>query len=342
MENSLFLKALSGENQGSRPPVWIMRQAGRYMASYRKIKEKYSLLEMFSHQDLIVEISLLPIKELGVDAAIIFSDILLPLQILGYQIGFDKNAGPKVSPQKMLFPSKDVFSIERLQSHFSFLENSLQALRKELTVPLIGFCGAPFTLASYILEPHSHHLMKETKRALYQEPELFFSFLDLLADLIIEYALFQYRAGAQVIQIFDSWAGVLDRDSFVKCSSFYLSKIVSRLKRENIPVIIFCRGSSLFVKELIDVAPKGISFDWHRPLEELARQLPRNIALQGNLDPDVLKAPLRVIQEKTKALLHAMKEESRFIANLGHGISPDLPFEGVKCFVDTVKEFTYQ
>lgn len=338
---SIFLEALQGKNSFQRPPVWLMRQAGRYMPSYRKLKDYYSLMEMFTQQDLIVEITLLPIKELQVDAAIIFSDILLPLKILGYKLNYEKGTGPSVEPKQFLFP-KERFFREKMECEFLFLKESLKMLRKELVVPLIGFCGAPFTLASYILEPKDHHLMRETKKLYYQKPELFFSFLDCLCDLVIEYALFQVEAGAQVIQIFDSWSGVLDKSGFSKCSTHYLSKIVKTLKKKNIPVILFCRGSCLFVDELVKCDPTAISFDWHLPIHELACKVPGHIALQGNMDPEFLKAPFSTIEKMTLQYLESMRMEKRFIANLGHGVLPDLPYEAVKCFVDTVRNFSYQ
>ena len=335
-KDSLFLKALRAENE-ERPPVWLMRQAGRYMSSYQKIRKKHLLLEMFHHPDLITEITLLPIQELDVDAAILFSDILIPLEALGFSLSYDTGKGPQVFPK--IFDIHKLPSIYNLKEQFAFITDAIHALKKTLKVPLIGFCGAPFTLASYILEEDSHHLLRATKSALYRNPRDFHSLLEKLTDLVIAYAKLQIDAGVDAIQIFDSWAGVLDEESFMTCSIYYLKKILKALESTKIPIILFCRGSSLFVKELADLKPTALSFDWHRPLHILKESVPYPIALQGNLDPDILRAPLNIIKKKTEELVSSMQGEKRFIVNLGHGVSPDLSEDAVKCFVDTVKSF---
>jgi uroporphyrinogen decarboxylase len=331
LKDSLFLQALQGKNRG-RPPVWLMRQAGRYLSSYRKIRTCYSLSELFHHEELIQEITMLPINELGVDAAILFSDILIPLEALGFSVAYEQ--GPVVFPKTCVVPC---IATASLKEQFGFLFRAVQGLKKNLTVPLIGFSGAPFTMASYILEQDAHHLLKKTKTALYTQPEAFFSLLDQLAELVIAYLKMQIEAGVDALQIFDSWAGHLDTESFRRCSVYYLDKILNALKATKIPVIIFCRGSSLFVEELVDLHPSALSFDWHKPLSDLKKRVPYPIALQGNLDPDVLRAPFAVIQAKTKKMLASMEGETRFIVNLGHGVAPDIKEEAVKCFVDTVQ-----
>lgn len=336
-KDSLFLKALKAENE-QRPPVWLMRQAGRYMSSYQKIRKKNSLLEMFHHKDLITEITLLPIQELDVDAAILFSDILIPLQALGFSLEYDTGKGPQVFPK--VFDIYKLSAIEDLKERFSFIVNAIHNLKRTLKVPLIGFCGAPFTLASYILETESHHLLRATKGMLYRNPEGFHALLEKLTDLVIAYVKMQIEAGVDVIQIFDSWAGVLDEESFMTYSVCYLRRILKALEDTNIPIILFCRGSSLFVKELAELKPTGLSFDWHRPLHILKESVPYPIAIQGNLDPDILRAPFNVIKRKTRELLFSMQGEKRFIVNLGHGVSPDLSEEAIKCFVDAVKNFS--
>jgi uroporphyrinogen decarboxylase len=335
-KDSLFLKALRAENE-QRPPVWLMRQAGRYMASYQKIRKKHSLLEMFHQESLITEITYLPVKELDIDAAILFSDILIPLEALGFSVEYDTGMGPQVYPKTFDIAK---FPAINLQERFDFITKSIQSLKRTLKIPLIGFSGAPFTMASYILETESHHLLRATKSYLYRNPKGFHALLEKLTELVIAYLKLQIEAGVDSIQIFDSWAGVLDQESFMTCSVYYLSKILEALKNTNIPIIIFCRGSSLFAKELSTLKPAALSFDWHKPLHILKEKVPHPIALQGNLDPDILRAPLDMIKKKTQELLHSMQGEKRFIVNLGHGVSPDLSEDAVKCFVDTVKSFT--
>lgn len=335
-KSSLFLKALACQND-QRPPVWIMRQAGRYMSSYKKLREKHSLATMFHDPELIYNVTMLPIDELHVDAAIVFSDILLPFEAFGGKVIYENDKPPHVVLHHPLHALK-LPSQEELKEIFAYLLSAMKALKKTLNVPLIGFCGAPFTLVSYLLETSSHHLMRKTKTLMYQDPHMLHQWLSLLTDLIIDYAIIQIQAGADVIQLFDSWAGVLDQQHFETCCALYLKKILQALKPYQVPVIIYCRGSCLFAKELAALYPDCISFDWHRPLPEIASKIPSTIALQGNIDPDFLRAPLSQIRSQTQAFLTSMRHEKRFIANLGHGVLPDLPYDGVKCFVDTVLE----
>lgn len=343
VKDSLFLQALKAQNQ-HRPPVWLMRQAGRYLASYRKVRKDHTLSEMFHHEELIKHITALPVHELGVDAAIVFSDILLPLEALGYSIDYEQ--GPRVTFQdgalqgetslKTLLSQQQKIPMEK---QFAFLVHAIQDLKKILHVPLIGFAGAPFTMATYIFETQAHHLLKKTKTYLYQETQALFQLLDTLSDVVIAYLKIQIDAGVDAVQIFDSWAGVLDQEYFCRCSIHYLRKILKALEPTGIPIILFCRGSSLFVEELVTLRPSAISFDWHRPIQELKNKVPYPIALQGNLDPDLLRAPLEVIKQKTEEMLLAMRGETRFIANIGHGVMPDISEDAVKCFVDTVQKF---
>jgi uroporphyrinogen decarboxylase len=270
-----------------------------------------------------------------VDAAIVFSDILLPFEALNCHVIYENDKPPRVLLHKGSVETLQKPPYEELKGQFSYLLQAMMSLRKRLKVPLIGFCGAPFTLASYLLETSSHHLMRKTKTYLYKEPEKFHKLLSLLADLIIDYAKMQIEAGAEAIQLFDSWACVLDHQQFQNCCAFYLKKIVDALKPLHIPVIIYCRGSCLFAKELNAIYPNALSFDWHRPIEEISKMISPKIALQGNLDPDFLRAPLAQIEKVTREFLIAMRHEKRFILNLGHGVLPDLSYDAVKCFVET-------
>jgi uroporphyrinogen decarboxylase len=333
-KESLFLNALACRNT-ARAPVWIMRQAGRYMPSYKRLREKYSLEKMFHTPELIEQVTLLPIDELNVDAAIVFSDILLPFEALGCKVVYENDKPPRVLLNNQTLESLALPSYQDLKAQFVYLQQAFMSLKKTLRVPLIGFCGAPFTLASYLLESSSHHLMRKTKTYLYQHPEKMHQLLALLTDLVIEYAKMQIEAGAEVIQLFDSWAGVLDTSMFNQCCVHYLKKIVEALRPLNIPIIIYARGSCVFANELAGIHPSAISFDWQRPLEDIAKIIPSNIALQGNLDPDFLRAPLGQIEKVTREFLKTMRHEKRFILNLGHGVLPDLSYDAVKCFVET-------
>ncbi|MCH9631407.1 MAG: Uroporphyrinogen decarboxylase [Chlamydiia bacterium] len=333
LQNTLLLDALQGRNH-SRPPVWLMRQAGRYMPSYQKIKEKHSLLDMFQHEELITKITLLPVDELDIDAAILFSDILLPLQALGFDL-FYGTQGPKLSPSEFSIDTLKCPSKEEMQSKFSFVSNSVRLLKKELKIPLLGFSGAPFTLASYLLDSDKHHILRNTKVMMYKDPAAFSKLLELMADIAILYLRIQVDAGVDAVQIFDSWAGVLDPFSYEQYCVKYLKKILKALP--DVPVIVFSRGSCHYVKELISLSPTAISFDWQSSLTDLKKLVPEHIAIQGNLDPDFLQAEKNCIKQKVFSTLKEMENDKRYIFNLGHGLLPNTPYDNVKYLVDLVK-----
>lgn len=295
----MFLEALKCKNK-SRPPVWLMRQAGRYMPSYRKLREKHSLRELFFTPELAAEVTLMPIDQLGVDAAILFSDITTVALPLGFSLEFSE--GP------VIHGKLERRGIETLEP----IAEAIRIIKPQLKVPLIGFCGGPYTVASYING----------------DPAL----LDPITEVTIEYIRMQERAGVDAIQIFESWADRLNKEEFQKFCVPYLKRLVDAA---SVPVIIFMRGASQRVEELVKLEPDAISFDWEKPMSELRKQVP--MAVQGNLNPDLLYQPLPVIREKTKELLDSMKGDPGFIVNLGHGMKPDMSVDAVKCLVDTVK-----
>lgn len=295
----MFLEALKCKNR-SRPPVWLMRQAGRYMPTYRKLREKHSLRELFFTPELAAEVTLMPIDQLGVDAAILFSDITTVALPLGFSLEFSE--GPVVQGKL------ELRGIEILEP----IAEAIRLIKPQLKVPLIGFCGGPYTVASYING----------------DPAL----LDPITEVTIEYIRMQEKAGVDAIQIFDSWADRLNNEEFQKFCVPYLKRLVDAA---SVPVIIFMRGASQRVEELVKLEPDAISFDWEKPMPELRKQVP--MAVQGNLNPDLLYQPLPVIREKTKELLDSMKGDRGFIVNLGHGMKPDMSVDAVKCLVDTVK-----
>ena len=313
-----FLKALQGLGTG-RPPVWLMRQAGRYLPEYRKLRQKHSLKELFFTPELAAEITLLPIDLLGFDAAILFSDITVIALALGLKLDF--NEGPVIKGEK-LYPL-DVREV------LSCVAETILLVKPRLKVPLIGFCGGPFTVASYLIEKHSGTDLPLTKKMMHQDPKAFHHLLDLITAASIDYLQMQKQAGVDAIQIFDSWAHVLSKEDFDEFCAPYLKRLP--------PSILFMRGSSFRAKELSLLNPLGISFDWQVPLPILRAQVPKKIAIQGNLDPDLLYAPLPIIEKKVKALLDSMRGDPGFIVNLGHGVKPDVPVDAVRCLVEAVK-----
>lgn len=334
--NRLLLDALNYQNQ-SRAPVWLMRQAGRYMPTYRALRSKHPFLDMVHTPELAVEVTLMPIKQLNMDAAILFCDILVLLEALGMKIHFDEGSGPQIDN-----PLTDAKSVANLpvpcvRESLAYVSETIRQLRPQLKVPLIGFCGAPFTLASYMIEGKSSRDLRKTKQWMLKDPESFHKLLHHLAMVTVEYLTMQIEAGAQAIQIFDSWANFLGHTQFREFSLAYLKIIVDAMRSKGVPIILFCRGSSVFASQLAELHPAGISLDWNRDLLELQHIIPKGIALQGNLDPDVLYAPQAVIKKEVLRLLRGMEKHPGYIFNLGHGILPDVPQENVKFLVDTIQ-----
>lgn len=324
-----MLDALAGRNT-KRAPVWLMRQAGRYSSSYQKLRGKYSLKDLFFTPELAAEVTLLPIQELGVDAAILFSDITVIAIALGLALDFQE--GPIIHP--LLKTIKDVENLVCLD-----VKETLSSVGKTVAlakshVPLIGFCGGPFTVASYLIEKHSGAELHRTKEWLQKAPENFHLLLGKITKVSIEYLQMQVENGADAIQIFDSWAHVLTEEEF---QTFCLPYWKQLLNSVSVPGIVFGRKNALRVQSIATIKPSAISIDWHLPISQARKQV--KLPLQGNLDPDLLFSPLHVVQQKTIELLDSMKGDPGFIVNLGHGIKPKTPFEAVKCLVDTVKSY---
>ncbi|OGN55819.1 MAG: hypothetical protein A3D96_04510 [Chlamydiae bacterium RIFCSPHIGHO2_12_FULL_44_59] len=296
----MLLAALHSQNR-SRPPVWLMRQAGRYLPSYQRYREKYPLRELFFTPELAAEITLLPVQELGVDAAILFSDITVTALPLGYSLHFSE--GP------ILEKGGVIQGMESLQP----IQQAIRLIKPRLKVPLIGFCGGPYTVASYmggaaeLLEP--------------------------LLQTTLQYVAMQIEAGVDAIQIFDSWANELSEEAFKAYAEKYLQPIVAA---SSVPVILFMREAYKYIDTLVGMAPKAISFGWEKPLHELRSRVP--MAVQGNLNPELLFQPLQEIRKEVQRLLFSMRGDSGFILNLGHGVKPGTPVDAVRCCIDTVKE----
>ncbi len=331
-----FINALQGCNLQA-PPVWFMRQAGRHLASYRALRDKYSFLELCHNPDFIAKVTLLPLENYQVDAAILFSDILVILEAVGLGLHFEEKLGPIIDR-----PIASVKDINELPTHIDisklqYVAEGIKALKPRLKVPLIGFCGAPFTVASYMIEGKSSRDLKKTKRWMLEDAQSFHLLLKKIADWSISYLKMQIVAGVDAIQIFDSWANTLAYNQFCEFSCDYIAYIIEALRSTDIPTIAFCRGSSVFASQLATIKPTCISLDWNCNITDIRKQVPRSIALQGNLDPSILYAPQAVIKKEVKDLLNKMAGDGGFIFNLGHGIPPDVSEEAVKTVVECIK-----
>lgn len=335
MSNMKFINALQCRNREG-PPVWLMRQAGRYMASYRALRNKYSFLEMCHEPDLIAEVTLLPIKQFGFDAAILFSDILMIPEALEVGLHFEEGRGPVI--HRPVSSQSDVDALPDLDlSKLNFVGEGVKRVKSQLNVPLIGFCGAPFTVASYMIEGSSSRDLKKTKRWMLREPESFHQLLKKIADASIAYLRMQIEAGVDAVQIFDSWANYLAYPQFMAFSLGYLKYILDGIRDTRIPVILFCKGSSVFAAQLSAAQPAAIGLDWNCDITKMRDQVPFNVALQGNLDPDILHAPRDVIRNEVSRIVDGMQGDQGFIFNLGHGIQPDTHEDAVQLLVETVQ-----
>jgi uroporphyrinogen decarboxylase len=340
--NAPFLKACRGE----RPPfvpVWLMRQAGRYQAEYRAIRQRVSFLELCRTPDLAAEVTVFAVRQLGVDAGIIFADILLLLEPMGAPIAFAKEGdGPQI-----LKPVRDAAGIDALvadidvEATLGYVLEAIRKVRAELPkIPLIGFAGAPFTLASYLIEGGGSKNYVLTKTLLYQDPGAFRALMEKLSRATVRYLNAQVEAGAQVVQLFDSWAGALGPEDYREHVLPHMKAIVAGV-RPGVPVVSFGTGTGTYLREVAECGAPVIGVDWRVDLGEAARQMPEHVvAVQGNLDPVVLFGPIAEIRRRARALVDQMRDRPGYIFNLGHGILPHTPVDHVRALVDEVHEYS--
>ena len=337
---SLFLSALKGEKV-QRPPVWMMRQAGRYLPEYIELRNKYDFFTRVETPELACEITLQPIRRLGVDAAILFSDILVIPQAMGVEVQLIEQKGP-ILP-RTIRTLKDIDGLitgPEAVNALSYVYEAIKLIKKELNgqVPLIGFAGAPFTILCYMVEGKGSKNFDVAKQFCFAQPELAHQLLTKITDLTIGYLLKQVEAGAEVVQVFDSWSGLLDPRSFDSFCLPYLTKISDALSTK-VPVILFPKGSWYALEKLSKTSASGIGIDWCVS-PEMARKLTNNsITLQGNFDPCKLLLPPAKIKQEVKEMIDAFGKD-RLIANLGHGILPNIPVENAMAFVDAVKNYS--
>jgi len=321
-------------------PVWFMRQAGRYMAEYRAIREKYSLIEICHHPEIAAEVTLQPVKALGVDAAILFADILLPAIPLGVGLEFVKGEGPVL--QNPVRTMEDVKNLRPVDAEFDlgYVMDAIRILRGQLTdVPLIGFCGAPFTVASYIIEGGPSREFLKTKSMMYSAPDVWHALMEKLSVVLSDYLVAQIHAGAQAVQVFDSWVGALSPSDYENFVLPYSQKILQNAKKENVPVIHFGTNTTTLLPLMKRAGGDVIGLDWRIPLDDGWKLLGDDVAVQGNLDPTILFAPRDVIKKRVHDVLKRANGKPGHIFNLGHGILQHTPVDNVKAVVDMVHEY---
>jgi uroporphyrinogen decarboxylase len=337
LKNDLILRVLQGKPT-ERTPVWMMRQAGRYLPEYLKLREKYSFFERVQNPELATEITLQPVDRIGVDAAIIFSDILVIPQAMGLEVELIEGKGPFLPHTIKTAEDFNRLQIPDVNEKLGYVFDALSLTKKELNnrIPLIGFAGSPWTLLCYMVEGKGSKTFDQAKAFCYTQPELAHRLLQMITDTTIAYLKGQVKAGADLLQVFDSWGGLLGPEDFENLSLKYMRQIVHALKA-SVPVILFAKGAWHSLKEMADTGAQGLGIDWCiRP--SVARSMAgEKIVLQGNFDPAKLLSPIPVIKKEVNAMLDSFGNRGH-IANLGHGILPNVPVDHAKAFVDTVKE----
>ncbi|RBP92300.1 uroporphyrinogen decarboxylase [Cytobacillus firmus] len=337
--NDTFLKAARGE-QTDYVPVWYMRQAGRSQPEYRAIKEKYSLFEITHQPELCAYVTRLPVEQYNNDAAILYKDIMSPLPAIGVDVEIKSGIGPVISN-----PISSIGDVEKLgeinpEEDVPYVLETIKLLTQEqLTVPLIGFAGAPFTLASYMIEGGPSKNYNKTKAFMYAEPKAWFALMDKLGEMTITYVKSQVKAGAKAIQIFDSWVGALNVEDYRYFIKPAMNRIFSALKEENVPLIMFGVGASHLAMEWHDLPLDVVGLDWRLPIQE-ARAKGITKTVQGNLDPAILLAPWEVIEEKAKAILDQGMAQPGYIFNLGHGVFPEVNPDTLKKLTAFIHEYS--
>lgn len=345
MQNDLFLRVLRGEKV-ERTPVWMMRQAGRYLPEYRTTREQAgSFMDLCRHTELACEVTLQPLRRFALDAAILFSDILTIPDAMGLGLRFVKGEGPQFA--------RTVRSLQEAQDlplppdgSLDYVFDAVKMIRRELNgaVPLIGFSGSPWTLATYMIEGSGSKDHARAKALAYREPQTIALLLDKLCQAVSDYLNAQIAAGAQAVMIFDSWGGTLPHWAYEDLSLQYMRRIVANLQPDSegnaVPAIVFTKGGGQWLAQMKDCGAQALGLDWTTSLAQARKIVGENIALQGNLDPAMLLADPAAIRQAVQNTLADYGHGHRHIFNLGHGITPDVPIENAQAMIDAVHEFS--
>ena len=339
IQNDLFLKALRGESV-ERPPVWMMRQAGRYLPDFMKLKHKYDFFTRCQTPELATEITVMPIDQIGVDAAIIFSDILVVLQAMGIQVEMKDSVGPWI--EEPIRTAADVSRLEIPDVHdrLSYVMEALKMTKTALDgrVPLIGFAGSPWTLLCYLVQGQGSKNFDMAKAYCFTQPQAAHEILQKITDVTITYLKAQVAAGANAVQVFDSWGGLLSPSDYSQFSAPYIKQIVEALKEEA-PTIVFGKGCWFALQDMSQWGAAALGVDWTCSARNARYLSGGNITLQGNFDPSRLLSPIPTIEKEVRQMIDAFGKD-RYVVNLGHGILPNIPVDHAKAFVDTVKSYS--
>ncbi len=340
--NDLFIRACRRQPT-ERVPVWYMRQAGRYDPDYRKIKEKYSLLEICRQPELAAEVTLMPVRKLGVDAAILYSDIMNPVASIGIDFDIVKNVGPVIHNPVRTRSDVEALRPIDVEGDLQHILETIRILDAELKVPLITFTGSPFTIASYLIEGRPSKSYILTKTLMYTEPDVWEALMNKLGDMVIAYIKAQFANGAKAVQLFDSWVGALSPRDFRQYVLPVIQRIFQELKHIPHPKIYFpgvASGELLPLLRNLEVDVIGL--DWRVSIAEGRRRLESRYAVQGNLDPYVLTAPMDIIKEQAAAIIDEGRQEPGYIFNLGHGLFPEASLDKLKQLTEFIHSYSEQ
>jgi uroporphyrinogen decarboxylase len=338
--NDTFLRACRGE-EVSYTPVWLMRQAGRYLPQYQSVRSNVDFLTLCKTPELAAQVTLQPVDILKVDAAILFSDILIPVEAMGMRLEFSDKEGPVLSEPIRSRASVDRLSIPDIEEDMPFVLATIRILKKELEnkVPLIGFSGAPFTLATYMIEGGTSRNFLHTKKMIFQNPRLFDFLLEKITATIVPYLSAQIKAGAQAVQLFDTWAGMLTPVDYKHFVLPYVKKAIAELRKEGVPIIYFVNDCAGILKEIKKAGADVFGIDWRIDIGDAIKKLGKKVVVQGNLDPCALFLPREMIEERVKDILWKGEYAKGHIFNLGHGVLPETPVENVIAMVEAVHKF---
>ncbi len=346
LKNDRFLRALMREPV-DMTPVWMMRQAGRYLPEYRATREKAgSFLDLCKNPDLACEVTLQPLKRFPLDAAILFSDILTIPDAMGLGLYFGEGEGPKFERPVRTKADVDAIGVPDPEGELAYVMNAVRVIRRELhgEVPLIGFSGSPWTLATYMVEGGSTKNFALSKGMMFDQPALMHALLEKLADSVTSYLNAQIAAGAQAVMIFDTWGGVLTPRDYRDFSLNYMSRIIDGLMRENdgrkVPVILFSKGGALWLEQMADSGADALGLDWTIDIGDARKRVGDKVALQGNMDPCILYSSPERIRQEVAGILDSFGEGPGHVFNLGHGIHPEIPPEHAAAFIEAVHDLS--
>jgi len=340
--NDIFLRACRGEKV-EYTPVWLMRQAGRYLPQYQAVRANIDFLALCKTPELAAEVTIQPVDILGVDAAILFSDILIPVEAMGMQLVFSDKDGPVLSEPIRNKSAVDRLIIPDAEVDMPFILETIKILREKLKnkVPLIGFSGAPFTLATYMIEGGGSRHFLQTKKMMFQNKRLFDYLMEKLTATLILYVSAQVKAGAQALQIFDTWAGMLSPIDYKNIALPYVKKIISELKREGLPVIYFVNNCAGILHEVKKSGADVVGIDWRIDIADAIKKLGKKVVVQGNLDPCALFLSEEDIEERVKDILWKGEVARGHVFNLGHGVLPETPVKNVIALVEAVHRLSH-